>query len=553
MTMASIGASTMHTVRKAKPKKVVGKPSAKKSSSSKRASVAPRTRPLRYATPEAVTELRDADEETRRAAVAERLRAAFGEREGDLNAPHAASTTADRSRAAADVGVAAATLGVLTVLKRYGVLAEVERVLLPEGLGRVFANADGTTNGGGMRKIASAVSLRSMGSNDGGSTAASTSSRRGGMPPAAREGALLVLRALCETSGRAAEPYVVPLLAAVLDESSSTNGGVRTAAEDAAVAIVNAAAPHAAPRLICPVLFAAVRSSEWRVKVGALERLSQLANVAPAQISASLPQIIPAVTAVVWDTKPQVVAAAKDCLIRTCRTNVNPDVRPAIPAVVNAICKPSDTTKAIDELMATTFVATVDASTLAILCPVLSRGLREKFTAVHKRSCCLVIQNMSRLVETPEAVEPFGPLLVPDLKKVAENVQFDEIRDAALAALRTLTRALGHASVEEAVRTVMADETRRVQEEERRIEEERDEERRREEETRLREEEERRQWKEAMEAQRLLDQIEEKKEEERKTEKARQKEKAKTKVRNDKGVCQGCGLKKCKKACLFAQ
>merc|ERR1712071_615214 len=243
------------------------------------------------------------------------------------------------------------------------------------------------------------------------------------------------------------------------------------------------------------------------------------------------------------DTKPQVTKAAKNCLLCTCNTNINPDVAPAVPAVVNAIVKPTDTVKAVEELMATTFVATVDASTLAILCPILSRGLKDKL-AINKRACCLVIQNMSRLVETPEAVAPFGPLLVPDLKKVAENVQFEEIRDVAPAALATLTKALGHASIEDAVDNIMAEESRRIKAEQKRIEEERAEEQRKEDDIIRREEAERKLWKEAMEAQRLLDKIAEQEEVERKTQAAHKKELGKTKVKDDKGKCQGCGLKK---------
>merc|ERR1712071_606159 len=126
---------------------------------------------------------------------------------------------------------------------------------------------------------------------------------------------------------------------------------------------------------------------------------------------------IPAVTDTVWDTKPQVTKAAKNCLLCTCNTNINPDVAPAVPAVVNAIVKPTDTVKAVEELMATTFVATVDASTLAILCPVLSRGLKDKM-AINKRACCLVIQNMSRLVETPEDVLLLDPYWCQISKKL---------------------------------------------------------------------------------------------------------------------------------------
>merc|ERR1719253_1511719 len=94
--------------------------------------------------------------------------------------------------------------------------------------------------------------------------------------------------------------------------------------------------------------------------------------------------------------------------------------------------------------MSTTFIVTVDAPTLSILCPVLARSLKEKL-AIHKRSACIVINNMSKLVGSPDDVAPFGPLLVPELKKVATNVQFEEIRDEALKALNSLTKALGDA------------------------------------------------------------------------------------------------------------
>merc|ERR1719330_110313 len=212
--------------------------------------------------------------------------------------------------------------------------------------------------------------------------------------------------------------------------------------------------------------------------------------------------------------------------------------------------KPAETVKALDELKATTFVATVDASTLSILCPILSRGLKDKM-AINKRSCCIVIENMSRLVETPKAVAPFGPLLVPELKKVAENVQFEEIRDAALAALNALTKSLGHSNINDALSSIMKEENERIEAEQKRIENERALEAEREEQNRLKEAEEKRLWKEAMEAQRLLDKMALEAEEEKKAEEHKKKELAKKSTKSNGGKCQSCGLKKCKKTCLF--
>lgn len=472
-----------------------------------------------------------------------------------LTAPRAASTSTDRAGAAADLATIIDIKGLVFVLKKCSILVKVEQNLCPNGIQSLFGNGKGLNPGGGMRKIASSVSLSSMASIhsdniDLSSTIVSDSKRGKTIPPEAREGCLLFLRALVEIVGTSSEPFVVPLLAAALEECSSSSNFVRNAAEDTASSIISIVSCHALPNLVCPVIFEALHSPEWRVKTVALQKLAECADLHPHNISRLLPKILPIITSQVWDTKPQVTNAAKKCILACCMTNINPDVAPAIPAIVTAICKPNETSNAIDELKATTFVAPVDASTLSILCPVLSRGLKEK-VALSKRSCCIVIENMSKLVETPEAVKPFGPLLVPELKKVAENVQFEEIRDAALAGLSALTKALGHSSIDDAVSYMMKAENDRIATEQQRIEEERAARKLVDEVLLKKEEDERKQWKEAMEAQRLLNELVLREEEEKKADERRKKELAKKSTKGEGGKCQSCGLKKCKKTCLF--
>eukprot|EP00536_Pseudo-nitzschia_multiseries_P011116 jgi/Psemu1/307915/fgenesh1_kg.363_\ len=387
-----------------------------------------------------------------------------------------------------------------------------------------------------------------------------TDSKRGKSTPAnAREGCLLIIRAFCEIIGKPAEPYVVgAFIAAALDECGSNSNSVREAAEDAATALIKLANPYAFPSLISPLLLKAMKSSEWRVKVNALDRLAQCAETAPRQVCSALPVLIPGVTGQVWDTKAQVNKAAGSCLLAICKTNPNPDVKPAISAVVKAVCKPSETNKAVSELMSTTFVVTVDAPTLSIICPVLSRALKEKL-AIHKRAACIVINNMSKLVGSPEDVAPFGGLLVPELKKVATSVQFEEIRDEALKALASLTKALGDSfkeagdeeGDEEAAR--LEEEQAAVEAEQKRIKEEREAEKAKEEAFRKKEEEEKRKYKEAMDAQRQLNKIAEETARKEKEEANKKKEAARLSTKAQGGKCQGCGLKRCKKGCPFAK
>jgi len=226
----------------------------------------------------------------------------------------------------------------------------------------------------------------------------------------------------------------------------------------------------------------------------------------------------------------------------------------------------------------TTFVVPVDASTLAILCPLLARALKEKM-ALHKRAACIVIANMSKLVETPQAVAPFGSLLVPELQKVAANVQFEEIRDESLKALKALTKALGdqykaavaaeqqqtvdHNGLVAAASTtpaaielkddtiaVLEQEQARVEAEQAKLQKEREEAAAREAALQAAEEEERRRFKEAMDAQRRLDLLAEEQALKAKADEAQKREMERLNPKAG-GKCQSCGLKKCKKTCMF--
>ncbi len=61
--------------------------------------------------------------------------------------------------------------------------------------------------------------------------------------------------------------------------------------------------------------------------------------------------------------------------------------------------------------------AQVEAPPLAIIVPLLVRGLRERVTAI-KRKACVIIDNMAKLVEFPWDAAPFLPKLIPELEKV---------------------------------------------------------------------------------------------------------------------------------------
>lgn len=383
------------------------------------------------------------------------------------------------------------------------------------------------------------------------------------IPASAAEGTLTLVRALaevnlsstCAATNRIMEVYLSPLIPHLLTFLSSSNTNVRTLASDAVITIINRLNP-ASGGLILPFVenkmssfFVLLRHPDWRVKLGVLDAIRQFSVAFKECIPLHIPVLIPNLTGVVWDTKPQVSRGAGMAIRSVCECNINVDIKQSIAAVVLSIVKPSETVKAVEALCHTTFIVPVDAGTLSILCPVLSRCLLEKKT-LNKRMACIVIDNMSKLVESPYAVRPFGRLLVPGLKDVCDNVQFEDIRDTALSALGSLTKALGHASIEEATEAYALEIQLEVAAEEKRIKDERG----KDEIERARKEEEdkrdRAQFKEAMDAERRLQNLKLEEEKKANFEKSKAQDAQRKSVKKA-GVCQGCGLKKCKKTCLF--
>ena len=153
--MASISASTTHKVVKKTTVKAPAKStgilksgaSAKlKSNGSsapalqRRGSVAPKLKAAELDHPDSLSKflsLPEADQQDR--ICNEFLPHCFGERatfhEG-IAKPHTASTTQSRGAAAADIALIVQNLGPVVALKRFGVLNEVERTLLPMGIGK---------------------------------------------------------------------------------------------------------------------------------------------------------------------------------------------------------------------------------------------------------------------------------------------------------------------------------------------------------------------------------------------------------------------------------
>ena len=83
------------------------------------------------------------------------------------------------------------------------------------------------------------------------------------------------------------------------------------------------------------------------------------------------------------------------------------------------------------------FVQNVESLAFVAMLPVLSRSLNDKVEKV-KRTCCLIVANMCKVVENPAAVIPIMSKLDPFVKVACEKLSNPEPRNMAERTLKTL-------------------------------------------------------------------------------------------------------------------
>ena len=148
---------------------------------------------------------------------------------------------------------------------------------------------------------------------------------------------------------------------------------------------------------LLPAIFANLPvEKKWTTREAALNMITQFNTVAPKQLGAALPEIVPEVTACMWDTKKQVKTAATSAMTAACEVIGNRDIEHMTGKIITAITKPKEVPEIMHELAGVTFVQSVESPALAMTVPLLLRGLKEKNTAT-KRQSAVIINNMSKV------------------------------------------------------------------------------------------------------------------------------------------------------------
>jgi len=256
-----------------------------------------------------------------------------------------------------------------------------------------------------------------------------------------KEGSLFGIQLLCTRLGLLFEPYVIVLLPSLLKAFGDGSEGVRDAASKAVGVIMSKLSAHGV-KLVLPAVLMAFNDSSWRTKQASIDMLGSMSHLAPKQLASALPKVVPKLTEAFADTHPKVKASAQGALDEISSVIRNPEIREISPKLLKALTDPANKTlAALEALIETEFLHAIDAPSLALIVPILHRGLRDR-AATTKRYGALITGNICTMINDPRDFIPYIPTLMPDLKGSLLD-PIPDVRSIAAKALGSLTRGLG--------------------------------------------------------------------------------------------------------------
>ena len=207
--------------------------------------------------------------------------------------------------------------------------------------------------------------------------------------------------------------------------------------------ICNGASPHVIGALVLPPLLVCLQpSSTVQSRMLILDIISNYAKnerYAPF-IAKQLQVIIPFLSTVVNDARKEIASRGEETLDACVHTCTNKDIAPFLKVVVDCLAHPEKIGESIHSLSATTFVQAVETPTIAIILPILSRGLNERQIATVRRTT-VICENMCKLVENPTHAIPLIEKILPLLERTKAKSSDPECRSVATRTYDTLFKA----------------------------------------------------------------------------------------------------------------
>jgi hypothetical protein len=255
-----------------------------------------------------------------------------------------------------------------------------------------------------------------------------------------RQGAMMAYETLIATLRRLFEPYIPSILPQLLTCFGDPSKEVQAATQETSRVIMQNISGYGV-KLIMPSLLRGLDEKQWRTKKGAIELLGAMAYCAPRQLSQFLPTIIPQLSEPIKDSHTQVRQSAERALKGFGDVISNPEVKQLVPVIMKALIDPNiKTAPAQKAILTQKWVHVLDGPSLALIIPVIDRGLRERGASVQK-DAARIVGNLASLTDSKDFV-PYLESLVPLIRIVLVS-PVPDARATAAKALGTLVERLG--------------------------------------------------------------------------------------------------------------
>eukprot|EP00923_Selenidium_pygospionis_P007197 GHVN01012330.1.p1 GENE.GHVN01012330.1~~GHVN01012330.1.p1 ORF type:complete len:2174 (+),score=530.43 GHVN01012330.1:886-6522(+) len=258
--------------------------------------------------------------------------------------------------------------------------------------------------------------------------------------PISRQGAILCFECLSLSMERLFEPYVPKVLPVLVDAFSDSALPVQAAAQTAANAVMSKLSAHGVNQSLPQLLEKMEASNPWASRRGSVELLGATAHCAPKQLAKALPEVFPKICESLNDAHPKVKEAAVGALKRMASVITNKEIKSLEPVLLRALIDPvpANTHEALQSLLKTIFISSVDAPSLAIIVPVVVRAMRERGSQTKKQGA-MIVGSISQLVSDRSDLEPYMHLIMPQLQATLIDSSPD-VRSTAADAMGTLSK-----------------------------------------------------------------------------------------------------------------
>ncbi|KAJ3396748.1 translational elongation factor EF-1 alpha [Chytriomyces hyalinus] len=179
--------------------------------------------------------------------------------------------------------------------------------------------------------------------------------------------------------------------------------------------------------------------SKTGTRLAALSAIATFSETAPEQLGFALTQIVPEISKSVVDTDPEVCKVGEAALTAACDVIGNRDLEHMTGPIVRSVTHPDEVKDIMHKLAGVTFVSSVESPALAMVTPLLIRGLQSGVTTTIRQSA-VIIDNMAKLVNNPLDAAPFMGLLIPGLEKATQTLSNPEARGVAEKTLAAMNK-----------------------------------------------------------------------------------------------------------------